>query len=58
MSSHTEIYAESTVKGIHSDSDSEDSTGKDSQIDKKMEICELEKRDFDDEKGIEYKVYN
>jgi hypothetical protein len=39
-------------------SDSEDSTGKDSQIDKKMEICELEKRDFDDEKGIEYKVYN
>jgi hypothetical protein len=35
------------------DSNSEDSHGEDSKIDKSLEICELEKGDFDDEKGME-----
>jgi hypothetical protein len=35
------------------DSDPEDDVGEDSEIDEHFEICELEKRDFDDEEGIE-----
>jgi hypothetical protein len=33
------------------DSNSEDDGGKDSKIGKNLEICELEKRDFEDEEG-------
>ena len=60
MSSHTEMYIDSTVGGILQvdtrtdilDSDSEDGVGGDSEIDENLEICELEKRDFDDEDEI------
>jgi hypothetical protein len=60
MSSPTEMYVDSTRSGILQietladvDYDSEDSRGEDSEIDENLEICELEKRDFDDAKGIE-----
>jgi hypothetical protein len=35
------------------DANLEDCRGEDSEINKNLEICDLEKRDFDDEKGME-----
>jgi hypothetical protein len=57
MSSPTEMYVDSTRSGIleiktlaDMDSDSENSCGEDSEINKNLEICQLEKRYFDDKK--------
>jgi hypothetical protein len=54
------MYLDSTRSGILQietladvDSDLEDSCGEDSKINKYLEICKLEKRDFDNEKGME-----
>ncbi len=60
LSSCTEKAVESTGGRILQvetlddvDSDLKDSRGEDSEIDEYLEICELEKHDFNDEDGIE-----
>jgi hypothetical protein len=60
MSSLNEMYVDSTKSGVLQienlpdvGSDLEESRGEDSKIDKKLEICKLEKRDFNNEKGME-----
>jgi hypothetical protein len=64
MWSLTEIDIVSTVGRILQvesladvDPNSEDRTGEDSEMDKNLEICRLEKRDFDDkESRISYRI--
>jgi hypothetical protein len=69
ISSRNEICVESTGNGIGRERtndkcedaageamDEETSDDKDSKADENLEISELEKRDFDDEKGIESDV--
>jgi hypothetical protein len=49
------IPEQSTVAGVNADGspDGVDSNGEDSEMDESLEIFDLERLDFDDEKGVQ-----